>query len=204
MKKFILGKKIGMTQISTEDGNIVPVTVIQAGPCSVVSLLKKTETEGTVVLGYEERKEKSCNKPQIGFFKSIEQTPKRFLRGFKVKNIADFTISQVLDLTSFEGVEAVDVRGRSIGKGFAGTIKRHNFRRGPRSHGSKNYRAPGSIGAGTTPGRVLKGKRMAGHMGDRIVTLKNLSLVKLDSEKGLLFLKGAVPGKRNALVEIFS
>ncbi len=207
MKKFLLGKKIGMTQISTEEGDICPVTVVQAGPCSVVAVLKKEATEGnegTVVLGFEELDEKKCNKPTLGFFKSVSQQPKRYLRGFKVKNVDEFSISQNIDLSVFDGIEYVSVRGRSIGKGFAGTIKRHNFRRGPRSHGSKNYRAPGSIGAGTTPGRVLKGKRMAGHMGDEKVTVRNLSLVKIDSDRGLVYLKGAVPGKANSLVEIFS
>lgn len=206
MKKFVLGEKVGMTQIVSPEGEMLPVTVVKVGPCTVLSVreIESQKAKGVVILGYRELAESKCNKPRLGHFTALSTTPKKYVRGFQVANPEAYAPAQTLDVTLFEQDEVVNVRGRSIGKGFAGTIKRHNFRRGPRSHGSKNYRAPGSIGAGTTPGRVLKGKRMAGHMGDATVTVRNLKIVKVDAEKGLIFLKGAVPGKPAAIVEIFN
>jgi large subunit ribosomal protein L3 len=205
MKKFLLGEKIGMTQILDSEGAVVPVTVVKVGPCSVLSIREiGDESRRVVLLGYGDKKAKSVTKPVAGFFNSISVSPKKHIRGFQTTNFSELSVAQELDATLFEEGEKISVRGVSSGKGFAGTIKRHNFRRGPRSHGSKNYRAPGSIGAGTTPGRVLRGKRMAGHMGNANVTVRNLSVVRVDSEKGFVFLKGAVPGKRSGLLEIFS
>jgi large subunit ribosomal protein L3 len=206
MKKCVIGQKVGMTQIVSEEGVICPVTVVRVGPCSVLTAQVASEgsAHGLVTLGFQDLAEKKCNKPQLGHFAKLGISPKKYIRGFKVDSISDFEVKQVLDASLFDEKEKVNVRGRSVGKGFAGTIKRHNFSRGPRSHGSKNYRAPGSIGAGTTPGRVLKGKRMAGHMGDATVTVRGLIVVRVDVEKGLIFLKGAVPGKPAAILEIFN
>lgn len=207
MKKFVVGEKVGMTQVVTPEGELIPVTVVKVGPSTVLGVKQiagNANSKSVVTLGYGDRKESSCNKPQLGFFAALSVSPKKHIKSFQVADAAGFSPTQVIDCSVFEVDEHVSVRGKSIGKGFAGTIKRHNFSRGPRSHGSKNYRAPGSIGAGTTPGRVLKGKRMAGHMGDAKVTVRNLLVVKVDSEKGLLFLKGAVPGKRAAILEIFN
>ncbi len=205
LNKFLLGEKIGMTQYITEAGEVLPVTVLRVGPCQVLKLTPQSDKESvTLLMGFDEKVEKKCNRPEMGIFKGLNTTPKKVVREVSVK--ANVLFSEGMDVTSslFSVEEKVNVRGVSIGKGFAGTIKRHNFSRGPRSHGSKNYRAPGSIGAGTTPGRVLKGKRMAGHMGDAKVTVKNLRIVCIDTEHHYVFVKGAVPGKRNAKIEVFN
>jgi large subunit ribosomal protein L3 len=207
MKKYILGRKIGMTQVMEADGIVVPVTVLSVGPCKVVKV-NSTEKEGydAVVLGYDEVSEKRVNKAVSGFFKKINQSPLRVIREFRVDaaDAAKFSVGQEISAGLFAVDENVDVRSKSIGKGFAGTIKRHGFSRGPMTHGSKNHRLPGSIGGGTTPGRVIKGKKMPGHMGDANVTVKNLRVAFVDGEKGILYVKGAVPGKKGNLVEIFN
>jgi len=198
MKKVLLAEKIGMTQYADENGVISPVTVLQVGPCYVVKSYSTTASgkEG-VVLGFKEMAEKKCNRPQVGFFKKENSKPYKFLKSFQLQAeaVQNYQVGNFVSSDIFESNELISVRGVSSGKGFAGTIKRHNFRRGPRSHGSKNYRAPGSIGAGTTPGRVLRGKRMAGHMGSQNVTIKNLKVLKIDAEKNYIFVRGAVPGK---------
>lgn len=205
VNKFLLGEKIGMTQYLTEEGNVLPVTILRVGPCQILKLEEGLTGVGARVLfGYGVLLDKKCNRPKAGFFKALGVSPKKRIRQISIKTAEGLEVSKEITADVFSLNEKVNIRGKSIGKGFAGTIKRHNFARGPRSHGSKNYRAPGSIGAGTTPGRVLKGKRMGGHMGDAVVTVKNLTIVKIDSAENFIYVKGAVPGKINAALEIFN
>ncbi|MDA1353012.1 MAG: 50S ribosomal protein L3 [bacterium] len=202
-KKFLLGKKIGMTSLITEDGEVIPVTVIEAGPCKVVKI-QTPERDGysSVLLGFVSIDEKKVSKPLQGFFKKQKVGAYRILSEFRTDEQHGVEVGQDISATTFEPQTKVNVRGRTIGRGFAGTIKRWNFRRGPMTHGSKSHRITGSIGAGTTPGRVLKGKKMAGRYGNDNVTIRNLAVVKVDASKNLLFVKGAVPGKRNGILEI--
>ena len=199
----ILGKKIGMTQIF-EDGKFVPVTVVEAGPNFV--LQKKTEEKDGYValqLGFDEKKEKNTTKPLLGVFKKAGVTPKRFLKEFKVANPADFTLGQEIKVDVLEGIEFVDISGTSKGKGTSGVMKRHGFGGNRASHGvSRNHRLGGSIGMSSWPGKVLKGKRMAGQHGNVTVTVQNLKVVKVDAEHNLLLIKGAVPGAKNGYLVI--
>jgi large subunit ribosomal protein L3 len=200
MLRAFLGKKIGMTQIYEESGSVVPVTIIEAGPCTVTQI-KTQETDGyeAVQLGFGATKR--LNKPRAGHLKNIP--PVRHLREVKADNIGEIEVGQKIGVDIFQPGELVDVIGHSKGRGFAGTMKRHGFGGGSRTHGqSDRARAPGSIGAGTTPGRVLKGLRMAGHMGDERITVKNLQVVRIDPERNLLMLKGGVPGAPNGLLMI--
>jgi large subunit ribosomal protein L3 len=192
-----------MTQIFDEAGNAVPVTVVQAGPC-VVTQVKSEGTDGycAVQLGYQTVPEKSLTRPQLGHLKKSEAGALRHLHEYRLKDSGDFELGQTITAEQFESGQLVDVSGKSIGRGFAGYQKRHNFRRGPMAHGSKNHRLPGSTGAGTTPGRVYPGKRMAGRMGNATVTIRQLTVVKVDGERNLLLLKGSVPGKPGALLSI--
>lgn len=200
-KKFILGKKIGMTHLITPEGLSLPVTVLTVEANVVVDVTLVSGESHCVVLGVGSRK--SVNKPLAGFYAKKNISPKRVLKGFRTTSAyLPGDVGAAIDVSIFEVGEKVSVRAKTIGRGFTGTIKRHNFSRGPMSHGSKSHRIPGSIGAGTTPGRVFKGTRMAGHYGDSFVTVKNLRVEKIDTEKGLLFLRGAVPGK-SGIVEIF-
>lgn len=203
MSVGILGTKLGMTQVFDEAGNAVPVTVIQAGPC-VVTQIKTEQTDGysSVQVGYGDVKEKALTQPQLGHLKKSGASPVRHLREYRVSDTAEFEIGQAVAADRFEVGQLVDVSGTSIGKGFAGNQKRNNFRRGPMSHGSKNHRAPGSTGAGTTPGRVYPGKRMAGRMGGVQVTVRKLSVVKVDGDRNLLLVKGSVPGKPGTVLNI--
>ena len=203
MTKGILGKKVGMTQIFTETGAVVPVTVVEAGPMTVTQI-KTVETDGynAIQVGTVPAKEKHLTKAQIGHFAKNKLENLRHLQEFRVDNPQDYTVGQKLELSMLDNVEKVDVTGTSIGKGFQGTVKRHNFSRGPMAHGSKNHREPGSIGAGTTPSRVIKGKRMAGNMGNERVTITKLSLVKVDADNSLILIKGSVPGSEGKLVTI--
>jgi large subunit ribosomal protein L3 len=192
-----------MTQIFDEAGNAVPVTVIEAGPC-VVTQVKTTQTDGymAVQVGYGAVKEKILTKPQLGHLKKADATPVRHLQEYRVAKTDDFELGQSITAEQFEAGQLVDVTGTSIGKGFAGNQKRHNFRRGPMSHGSKNHRLPGSIGPGTTPGRVYPGKKMAGRLGGKRVTTRKLQVIKVDAENNLLVIKGTVPGKPGMLLSI--
>lgn len=206
MAASILGKKLGMTQIFDEDANVVPVTVIQAGPC-VVSQVKSQDTCGydAIQVGFEEIDESKLNKPQAGHFKKAGVPAMRYVREIPLTTSAEgeeVKVGDTITVSAFEGVTTVDVVGTSKGKGYQGTIKRWNFARGPMTHGSRNQRRPGSIGQCAYPARVRKGLHMAGHMGDERVTVKNLKLVRIDSEQNLMLIKGAVPGPKNALVEI--
>ena len=199
----ILGNKIGMTQIVDELGNLVPVTILRAGPCTVTQI-KTAETDGynAVQLGYAQVSSKILNKPQIGHLEKVGVPLLRYLHEYKVSDTNELTLGQNLGVDIFEAGNIVDVTGKSIGKGFAGLQKRHNFGRGPMTHGSKNHRAPGSIGAGTTPGRVYPGKKMAGQLGAKQVTIKKLKVLIVDAENNLIIVKGAVPGKPGNLISI--
>ena len=199
----ILGNKIGMTQIVDELGNLVPVTILRAGPCTVTQI-KTAETDGynAVQLGYAQVSSKILNKPQIGHLEKVGVPLLRYFHEYKVSDTNELTLGQNLGVDIFEAGNLVDVTGKSIGKGFAGLQKRHNFGRGPMTHGSKNHRAPGSIGAGTTPGRVYPGKKMAGQLGAKQVTIKKLKVLIVDAENNLIIVKGAVPGKPGNLISI--
>lgn len=203
MVNTILGRKIGMTQVWDEDDNVVPVTVVQAGPC-VVSQVKSEATDGydAVQIGLGEIKPSRVNKPMKGHFAKAGVEPMRYLREVRVDNAADHKVGDVVTVADFAEAAAVDVTGTSKGKGFQGTIRRWNFACGPITHGSRNQRKPGSIGQCAYPARVRKGLHMAGHMGDERVTVKNLKLVSVDPEQNLMLIKGAVPGGKNALVQI--
>ncbi|MEM9161785.1 MAG: 50S ribosomal protein L3 [Cyanobacteria bacterium P01_F01_bin.4] len=203
MSVGILGTKLGMTQVFDEAGNALPVTVVQAGPC-VITQVKTEQTDGysAVQIGYKDVPVKALNKPQLGHLEKSSASPLRHLREYRVDDGAEFELGQTLTADRFEAGQLVDVCGKSIGRGFAGYQRRHNFRRGPMSHGSKNHRQPGSTGAGTTPGRVYPGKHMAGRMGNERVTTRKLTVVRVDAERNLLLIKGSVPGKPGALLSI--
>ena len=203
MVNTILGRKLGMTQVWDEDDNVVPVTVIQAGPCTI-SQVKTKATDGyeAVQIGFGEIKPKRVNKPLAGHFKAKGVEPMRYLREVRVEDASEYKTGDQVTVEIFADSKAVDVTGTSKGKGFQGTIKRWNFSRGPMTHGSRNQRKPGSIGQCAYPARVRKGLHMAGHMGDERVTVKNLKVVRVDAEQNLLLVKGAVPGGKNALVQV--
>jgi large subunit ribosomal protein L3 len=201
--KGLLGKKVGMTQVFKEDGTLVPVTVIESKGMQVVQI--KTEgKEGynSVQVGFGDIKEKNVNKPKKGHFSKSKVENKRMLKEFKIDNPDDFEIGQEIKVDIFEEGEIVDVEGTSKGKGFQGNIKRHNQSRGPETHGSKYHRAVGSMGASAHPARVFKTKKLPGHMGHEKVTVKNLEIVRVDLDKNLLLVKGAVPGPKKGTVII--
>lgn len=199
----ILGKKLGMTQIFDEAGKAIPVTVIQAGPC-VVTQVKTLDTDGyaAIQVGFEETTEKALNRPKLGHLARSGSAPLRHLKEYRVETAADYELGQLITADTFTVGQLVDVRGKSIGRGFAGYQKRHNFRRGPMAHGSKNHRLPGSTGAGTTPGRVYPGKRMAGRLGNSQVAIRKLEVIRVDGDRNLLLIKGAIPGKPGGLVSV--
>ena len=203
MSVGILGTKLGMTQIFDDAGIAIPVTVIQAGPCTVTQV-KTKETDGysAVQLGYDEVKEKALNRPLLGHLAKSSAPPLRHLTEYRDEATSEYSLGQKISAEIFSAGQLVDISGKSIGRGFAGNQKRHNFSRGPMSHGSKNHRAPGSIGAGTTPGRVYPGKKMAGRLGGKRVTIRKLTVVRVDAERNLLLIKGAVPGKAGSLLNI--
>ena len=192
MRLGLLGNKVGMTQIFDEFGNIIPVTILKAGPCVVTHIKTKTCDVSSKVL----------TQPELGHLQKSNIQPLKYLKEFRVDNDHTFEVGQVLKVDLFSPGELINVRGKSIGKGFSGLQKRHNFTRGPMTHGSKNHRAPGSIGMGTTPGRVLPGKKMAGQLGNKIVTVKKLKIIQLNLEENILVIKGSVPGKPGNLLSI--
>ena len=205
MSVGILGTKLGMTQIfDTSTGAAIPVTVVQAGPC-VVTQIKTKETDGysSVQIGYKQVKEKALTKPELGHLKKAGTEPVRHLKEYRTESTDGYELGKTLDIAEIFNTETiVDVSGKTIGRGFAGYQKRHNFKRGLMSHGSKNHRLPGSTGAGTTPGRVYPGKKMAGRYGGTQVTIRKLQVVKVDADQNLLLIKGAVPGKPGTLLSI--
>jgi large subunit ribosomal protein L3 len=199
----ILGTKLGMTQIFDEAGVAIPVTIIKAGPCTVTQVkTKQTDGYSAIQVGYGEVKPKALNKPKLGHLAKSSATSLRHLNEYRTDAASEYALGQEIKADIFSEGQIVDVIGTSIGRGFAGNQKRNNFGRGPMSHGSKNHRAPGSIGAGTTPGRVYPGKRMAGRLGGTRVTIRKLTIVKIDAERNLILVKGAIPGKPGGLVNV--
>lgn len=199
----LLGNKIGMTQIFDESGSITPVTILKVGPC-VVTQVKTIETNGydSIQIGYGDVSGRLLNQPKLGHLQKSKINPLKYLREFRSSLPEDFTIGQILKVDMFTPGQLVNIKGKSIGKGFSGLQKRHNFTRGPMTHGSKNHRAPGSIGMGTTPGRVLPGKKMAGQLGNKTTTVQKLKVVQVNLEENILVIKGSVPGKPGNLVSV--
>jgi large subunit ribosomal protein L3 len=199
----ILGKKLGMSQFFDDTGKSIPVTVIEAGPCRITQL-KSTSTDGytAVQLGFGDIRVKLVNKPAAGHLAKSGEEPLRHLREYRVDSVEGLSLGSSITVSDFEAGQKVDVSGDTMGRGFSGLQKRHGFSRGPMSHGSKNHREPGSIGAGTTPGRVYPGKRMAGRYGGKQITTKGLVILKVDTERNLLVVKGSVPGKPGSLLNI--
>jgi large subunit ribosomal protein L3 len=199
----LLGNKIGMTQIFDESGNIIPVTILKVGPC-VVTQVKTEARDGynSIQVGYSNVSSKSLTQPELGHLQKSNIQPLKYLKEFRVDKDQKFEVGQVLKVDLLSPGQLVNIKGKSIGKGFAGHQKRHNFTRGPMTHGSKNHRAPGSIGMGTTPGRVLPGKKMAGQLGNKITTIKKLKVIQLNLEENILVIKGSVPGKPGNLLSI--
>lgn len=205
MKKGLIGKKVGMTQIFDEKGMIIPVTVIEAGPC-VVSQVKTVETDGynAVQLGFGEVKDHKVNKPKAGHFAKANVEAKRHLREFRLEDVSNVKVGDEVKADTFEQGEKIDVQGISKGKGFQGVIKRHGQHRGPMGHGSMYHRRPGSMGSTSTPGRVFKGKKLPGHMGVQKITIQNLEIIKVDMDKNVLLVKGSVPGPKGAILKLKS
>ena len=199
----LLGNKIGMTQIFDESGNIIPVTILKVGPC-VITQIKTKSKDGynSIQIGYGNVSSKTLTQPELGHLQKSNIQPLKYLKEFKVNETDEFKIGQVLNVDSFSPGQLINIRGKSIGKGFSGLQKRYNFARGPMTHGSKNHRAPGSIGMGTTPGRVLPGKKMAGQLGNKITTIKKLKIIQINTEENILVIKGSVPGKPGNLLSI--
>ena len=199
----LLGNKIGMTQIFDESGNIIPVTILKVGPCIITQI--KTESKdgyNAIQVGYSNTSNKSLTQPELGHLQKSNIQPLKYLKEFRVDTVEDFEVGQVLNVDLLSVNQLVNIKGKTVGKGFSGLQKRHNFTRGPMTHGSKNHRAPGSIGMGTTPGRVLPGKKMAGQLGNKLTTIKKLKVIQLSSEENILIIKGSVPGKPGNLLSI--
>lgn len=204
MSVGILGTKLGMTQIfDPETGIAIPVTVVQAGPCTITQI-KTPETDGysSIQIGYQEVKPKNLSQPELGHLGKSGASPLRHLKEYRLADTGEYELGTTVGADSFSAGQLVDVAGKTIGRGFAGYQKRHNFKRGSMTHGSKNHRLPGSTGAGTTPGRVYPGKKMAGRYGGMQVTVRRLEVVRVDAGRNLLLIKGAVPGKPGTLLNI--
>ena len=201
--KAIIGKKVGMTQIFDENGYVIPVTVIEAGPC-VVAQVKSEETDGynAVQLGFGEVKDKHINKPEKGHFAKSKLTPKKHLREFRLDSVENINVGDELKADTFTAGDQLDIQGTSKGKGFQGVIKRHGQSRGPMGHGSMYHRRPGSMGPTSTPGRVFKGKKLPGHMGSQTITIQNLEVVRVDLDKNVILVKGSVPGTNGAILKL--
>jgi large subunit ribosomal protein L3 len=199
----LLGNKIGMTQIFDESGNIIPVTILKVGPC-IVTQVKTKLKDGydSIQIGYGNISSKSLNQPELGHLQKSKIQPLKYLKEFHINSEDDFQIGQVLKVDLLSPGQLVNIRGKNIGKGFSGLQKRYNFTRGPMTHGSKNHRAPGSIGMGTTPGRVLPGKKMAGQLGNKITTIQKLKIIQVNLEENILVIKGSVPGKPGNLLSV--
>ena len=205
MNKGLIGKKVGMTQIFDEQGKVIPVTVIEAGPC-VIAQIKTTETDGynAIQLGFGEVKEHKVNKPVKGHFTKSKLTPKKHLREFRLDSVENMNVGDELKVDTFEAGEKLDIQGTSKGKGFQGVIKRHGQSRGPMGHGSMYHRRPGSMGPTSTPGRVFKGKKLPGHMGRETITIQNLEVIRIDLDKNAILVKGSVPGAKGAILKLKS
>ena len=203
MSLGLLGNKIGMTQIFDESGNIIPVTILKIGPC-IVTQIKTILTDGynAIQVGYGSVSNKYLNQPELGHLQKANIQPLKYLKEFHVNNPEEFSIGQLINVETFTAGQLINVTGKSIGRGFAGYQKRHNFGRGPMTHGSKNHREPGSIGMSTTPGRVFPGKRMAGRLGNQVTSIKKLKIIQVNSNENILVVKGSVPGKPGNLLSI--
>ena len=201
--ELLIGKKLGMTQVFEESGNLTPVSVIQAGPCPIVQV-KTEETDGysAIQIGFGDIKEKRVSSPMRGHFKRASVKPQRVLHEVRVDDPSQYEVGGAVDVRIFEGAELVHVAGDTKGRGFAGTIKRYNFKCGPKTHGPHNIRAPGSVGMAATPARVLKGHRLPGRMGGTRATARNLKVVQVDAENNLLYVKGSIPGASGGIVFI--
>ena len=199
----LLGNKIGMTQIFDESGNIIPVTILKVGPC-IVTQIKTKGKDGydAIQVGYSNSSIKSLTQPELGHLQKSNIQPLKHLKEFRLSDPTELEVGQVLNVDLFSPGQLVNVKGKTIGKGFSGLQKRHNFTRGPMTHGSKNHREPGSIGMGTTPGRVLPGKKMAGQLGNKITTIKKLKVIQFNLDENILVIKGSVPGKPGNLLSI--
>ena len=199
----LLGNKIGMTQIFDESGNIIPVTILKVGPC-VITQVKTIDKDGynAIQVGYGNVSSKTLTQPELGHLQKSNIQPLKYLKEFRISEENQFEIGQILNVDAFSEGQLVNVRGKSVGKGFSGLQKRYNFARGPMTHGSKNHREPGSIGMGTTPGRVLPGKKMAGQLGNKIATIQKLKVIQINTEENILVIKGSVPGKPGNLLSI--
>jgi len=199
----LLGNKIGMTQIFDEFGNIIPVTILKVGPC-IITQVKTKSKDGynSIQIGYGNVSQKALNQSEFGHLQKSNIQPLKYLKEFRVTETEKFEIGQILDVNSFSPGQLLNIQGKSIGKGFSGLQKRYNFHRGPMTHGSKNHREPGSIGMGTTPGRVLPGKKMAGQVGNKLTTIQKLKIIQINSEENILVIKGSVPGKPGNLLSI--
>ncbi len=198
---LLIGKKIGMTQLYDESGEVTPVTVVEAGPCPIVQV-KTPEKEGYAALqiGFSEAKEKRVSSPLRGHFKKAKVKPQRILREVRLDDVSAYKVGDFIDVKAFENIKKVNVTGTSKGRGFAGTTKRHGFKTGRQTHGNTSVREPGSVGSCATPSRIFKGKRMPGRLGGANRTTKNLELVRIDAENNLLFIKGSIPGANNGIV----
>ena len=203
MNKGLIGKKLGMTQIFDEQGKVIPVTVIEAGPC-VVAQVKTVETDGynAIQLGFGDVKESKINKPEKGHFAKSKLTPKKHLREFRLDSVENINVGDELKADTFAAGDQLDIQGTSKGKGFQGVIKRHGQSRGPMGHGSMYHRRPGSMGPTSTPGRVFKGKKLPGHMGSQTITIQNLEVGRGDLDKNVILVKGSVPGAKGAILKL--
>lgn len=199
----LLGNKIGMTQVFDKSGNIIPVTILKVGPCIVTQIKTKLKDGyNAIQVGYSRSSYKSLTQPELGHLQKSNIQPLKYLKEFRIEAEPDFEVGQILNVNLLSPGQLVNIKGKTVGKGFSGLQKRHNFTRGPMTHGSKNHRAPGSIGMGTTPGRVLPGKKMAGQLGNKVRTIRNLKVIQLNSSENILVLQGSVPGKPGNLLSI--
>ena len=205
MSVGLLGNKIGMTQIFDEFGNIIPVTILKVGPC-VITQIKTESKDGynSIQIGYGNISNKSLTQSELGHLQKSKIQPVKYLKEFRTNGQDKFEIGQILNVGSLLPGQLINIKGKSIGKGFSGLQKRHNFTRGPMTHGSKNHKAPGSIGMGTTPGRVLPGKKMSGQLGNKMITIQKLKVIQINIEENILVIKGSVPGKPGNLLSITS
>ena len=205
MKKALIGKKVGMTQIFDAEGKIIPVTAIEVGPCTVTQI-KTVEQDGysAVQLGFKDVKESKLTKPELGKFTKSKLTPKKYLREFRLDSVEGMNVGDELKADVFAAGDKVDIQGITKGKGFQGVIKRHGQSRGPMGHGSMYHRRPGSMGSTSTPGRVYPGKNLPGHMGVETVTIQNLEVIKVDLDKNVILVKGSVPGAKGSILKVKS
>nr|YP_010618730.1 Ribosomal protein L3 [Rhodomelopsis africana]WAX02743.1 Ribosomal protein L3 [Rhodomelopsis africana] len=201
MSVGILGKKIGMTQIFNEKGYAIPATLLEVGPCTITQI-KQTQKNTKIQIGYEYTQPNKLNKPIIGHFEVNKLPCFKYLKEYRSNQWKELSLGQIINVSQLNKNDYINISGISIGKGFSGYQKRHHFQRGPMSHGSKNHRQPGSIGAGTTPGRVFPGKKMAGRMGNKKVSIKNISILNIDIQNNTIIIKGSVPGKKGNIIYI--